>query len=241
MNKEQAMTDTLEVITKNNVAVAAVAQGRQRETTRMMRHTLVKLNGLYQHHLEDKDEVMDMDDDSHDGPSKRKRPTMACSHPIRSVPIERLNCSSDAFPSMFQRALLLSPEEENIPVIAAVVLFNLALSEHLVGASYNNSKKIASAYRFYNLAYQTIEEHKTKCPFEDLLVLAVVNNLGDTCSQLWQTKRSGMWFNCLAHILGMAASSSGKILPSIDEDDYMFFYLNSMMHQGNMLSAAPAA
>ena len=227
------MTTPLEVVQNNNFAAMAMVRNCHRETAVLMRRTLVKLNELYEIQ-ESKSEMM-MDIDNGDFPAK-----MPVSQPLQSVVVStRPNVSEDSFPSFFRRALLLSPEEESVPLIAAVVLYNLALSEHLLGSSLNNSKKISSAHRFYSLAYQIIEESKSKCAFEDLLVLAVINNLGDTSSQLYQSKRARKWFHCLGHILGMTCS--GKMMPAIQEDDYMFFYLNVMLHQNDIHMASPCA
>lgn len=221
------MISPQEVVTKNNMAVAALQQGRQGESTSMMRTALSKLNDIYQ---EAGTEVeMEIDGNK------------VTSRPLGSVRVAtpRSPDTNEPFPPFFRRALILSPEELNKPVIAAVVLYNVALSEHLIGFSLNNSRKIASAHMFYKLAYQIIDENKSKCIFEDLLVLAVINNLGDSCSLLYHTKKSKMWFRRLAQILGMTCGDA-TMAPALDEDDFMFFYLNAMMNQ-DMSNSASAA
>jgi hypothetical protein len=142
---------------------------------------------------------------------------------------------------MFRRAICLPVQEKRLPVVAAVVLYNLALCEHVLGC-FGASRRVVAALKFYKMSYQIIEENRHDFFLGDLLVLAVINNIADAAAQLHESKKSRRWFKFLARIIRAAsAASDGRILPALAEEDYVFFYINAMLRNHDMINVAPAA
>ena len=211
------------LVQENNLAVTALSYGYYEEAFRIMREATTKLNR--------------MPPPAENYFCQQRR----WSYPIQSSPVGPLcGAPEQENASMFRRAILLADQEDNVPVVASVVLFNLALCHHIMGTTFNVSKRIGVALRFYRMAYQIIEENRDFCVFGDLLLLAVINNIAESSAQLYEVKRAKKWFTFLSRILGVAATG-GRILPALGEDDYVFFYVNAMLHQGDTLTVSPAA
>ena len=90
------------------------------------------------------------------------------------------------------------------------------------------------------MSYQIVEENRKSCLFGDLLVLAVINNIAVCAAQSLELKTSRRWFDFLGRVLEAATSDDG-ILATLEEDDYLFFSLNVLLHQDIVLIASPAA
>jgi hypothetical protein len=218
------------IIGQNNQAVAALEHGRHRDALLLMRAATMELNDLYQ-------QGGAVEDDS----SRRQK----SSSPLRSGPVGlepgATEGDTDDCSSMFRRAICLSRREKRLPVVAAVVLYNLALCEHVLGC-FGASRRVVAALKFYKMSYQIIEENRQHISFGDLLILALINNIADASSRLHQMRKSRRWFKFLARILGVESSSSdGRIQPSLADEDYVFFYINAMLNNHEMSNAAPAA
>ncbi|CAB9500269.1 expressed unknown protein [Seminavis robusta] len=225
------------IIGRNNMAVVALQQGRHRDALGMLRTATMQLNELYQRG-EDDDEKVVMRTGA-DGKARVSCRSLRSCDIGTSGPAQSSNVDDDCL-SMFRRAIVLSRRETSLPVIASSVLYNLGLCEHVIGANLNISRKIVAALKFYKMSYQIIEENRHRCSFGDLLVLAVINNIADVSSTLQDSNKSRRWFKFLARILGVANSNS-RSLPALDEADYAFFYMNAMLHDGEMLNVAAAA
>jgi hypothetical protein len=217
------------IIGQNNQAVAALEQGLHRDALLLMRGATMQLNDLYQQG--------GAEDDSNMRP---KRSSPLRSGPVGSKPGDT-EYNADDCSSMFRRAIYLSRREKRLPIVAAVLLYNLAICEHVLGC-FGASRRVAAALKFYKMSYQIIEENRHNFCFGDLLVLALVNNIADASAQLQELRKSRRWFKFLSRMIGAASAvSDGRILPALAEDEYVFFYTNAMLYSNDMINAAAAA
>ena len=216
------------VINKNNLAAAALRQGHYRDALVVMREATVTLNSIHRRSdIRTRYPVRPMDSFP----------------PIQSSPVGPMHghpAIESGSSAMFRRAIILSQQEESVQVISAVVLFNLALCHHLIGTSLNSSGRICSALQFYKMSYQIMEENRHLCIFGDLLVLALINNIAEAWAQVCEVRKAREWFDFLSKILGVE-SDDQRSLPALDEEDYVFFYMNAMLHHGETMDIAPAA
>ena len=68
----------------------------------------------------------------------------------------------------------------------------------------------------------------------------ILDRKPQSISLLQDAEKSKRWFKFLARILGVADAET-RITPAVSEADYSFFYINAMLHEGDMLNAAAAA
>lgn len=223
------MLSPSDVCNQNNLAVAALRQGCYHDALHMIREATVKMNNLYR--------TAASGDSVRPGEIKE-------SYPIQSSPVGPMwgepTTADQSGSSIFRRAIVLCNQEDSVPAIASVVLFNLGLCQHLLGTKLNSSSRIDAALKFYKMSYQIIEENRRRYMFGDLLVLAVINNIAESLAQSVEVKHARQWFIFLSQILGVATADE-KVMPGLAEDDYVFFYINAMLHQGETLNVAPAA
>ena len=260
------------VIAKNNLAAIALENGRHGEALRLMRDATLKLNDWSTQSPQEDQTAATIATRKHED-----RQEIKTAFPLKSCPvglpvaheaggqeyavIRAAEDPDEACPTMYRRSILLSWQEVNMPVVAAVVLYNLALCEHLLGTRFNSPQRIASALKFYKCAYQLIEDNREASSFGDLLILAVINNIADCAAQSLENTTSQRWFDFLGRVLGTATThafggeddqdaeqndveegdTDRRILPTLDEDDYLFFSVNALLFQGSVLISAPAA
>lgn len=142
--------------------------------------------------------------------------------------------------SMYNRALVLSTEQDDFSLMvthqhrtSAIILYNLALVHHNIGIHFGISAALPHAVRLYEMALETIDQGANLVDVQKLL-LAILNNMGNIYTHLFQYEDTQRWLNNLRVVL--AASSSAMII----DEDYVFFFLNALF-QGKELCFAPAA
>ena len=160
----------------------------------------------------------------------------------------------------FNRALVLrSDEVRDQDVVFASVLYNIALVNHIRGVHQTRMQDrcFRAAKKLYQLASEIIQIHDDQSIFDDILFLALVNNLGHIQAPLGQTMEAQEQNDILRSIVGvgprrMPTKNSNVVKgeaptedevtmiykpPQVDEEDYFFFYLNALED----IVAAPAA
>ena len=142
---------------------------------------------------------------------------------------------------LFEGALLISDE---IPphLKSSVVLYNLALAHHLIGVKESASRKMMSAKRLYILALDLVKKHSQHDGSKDALLvsLAIANNLGEIhLQQSHALEEAKKCFSFAHKILTHLGSPSNARDPA--DDEFSFFYLNSMVRSIGAIVATPAA
>ena len=145
---------------------------------------------------------------------------------------------------LFQRALVVA-DETPVQLRSAAVLYNLALSQHLVGVLEGATRKVVAAKRLYLLALDLVKRHSQENGSRQALLvsLCIANNLGETYLQeLQDHKEANKCFSFAREILArVSASESFASAGDEAEDEYGFFYLNAMVRSTGSTIATPAA
>jgi hypothetical protein len=163
-----------------------------------------------------------------------------CAH-VNSVEInmqlEQADPADDDHMLVFNRAMVVSDSApKHVDVTLVSILYNLALVSHLVGLQTRSEARFRMALRFYGMAYEIIQRHDDKSIFDDLLILALVNNLGHTQRRLGNLDDAKRQSDFLRSSVGLG-SDPNSYSPQVNEIDYVFFYLNALEER----VSAPAA
>jgi tetratricopeptide (TPR) repeat protein len=137
--------------------------------------------------------------------------------------------------SMYSRAFLLvnSPANDiNYNLLVGVVLYNLALLNHLCGINQSKKCGLAKALKLYESVLSVIQQQPTGIDMYHL-TLAVTQNMGQIHSYLFHRNEAMACFECLRQLL----SNDNQLIP---EDDFAMFFVSAMF-QANELHLAPAA
>jgi tetratricopeptide (TPR) repeat protein len=130
---------------------------------------------------------------------------------------------------LYSRAFLLNCTTEE-PEVGAVLLYNLGLIFHKRG-------NLERAAKVYQLSLQVLRE-KHGSEVDEILILAVLYNLGHAYSQLFQPDKVCTCFNYLRKVLHDTSLEYGE--DALDSDEHSFF-LNILLLESNHLTLAPAA
>jgi hypothetical protein len=119
-----------------------------------------------------------------------------------------------------------------------VVLYNMALTHHLMGVRNANDQKknLKRSMRYYQMAMEVLRRNKD-IDQKKLMFLAVSNNMGNIYSHAFDTTRAQ---SCLDSMASVLEALSGD--PSTDMGDaYTFFHLNVVILFGQTAPAPAAA
>jgi tetratricopeptide (TPR) repeat protein len=155
-----------------------------------------------------------------------------------------MGCVHQALP-LYNRALVLSYKAEREEV-AAVVLFNLALIHHIRGISLRMSGHLENALKLYELAIKILQRHSGSMEellVDELLVFAIFFNLGHAQALLFCHAEASTSFDFLRHVLRKCdnTNTGSRGTYALQDDDLYFFFFNTMLVHGELLTLAPAA
>jgi hypothetical protein len=138
---------------------------------------------------------------------------------------------------MYGRALVLAHTKHSKDILTGVVLFNMALVNHARAIERGTSSLVSTALKFYGMAAAVIQKYNAANACDHWILLALYNNMAQI--YLSQSRsRSQELCTCLSNIKLLLASES--IANVVGDEDYYFFFMNSMLHRGEFV-AAPAA
>jgi tetratricopeptide (TPR) repeat protein len=163
---------------------------------------------------------------------------------VKSVEIKaqlkQADAADDDHLFFFNRALVLSNSAAKHGDVTPVsILYNLALVGHLSGLRTRCEARFRMALRFYGMAYEIIQNHHDQGIFDDVLIMALVNNLGHVQRRLGHLDEARKQAEFLRSVVGLGPSppSGSNYCPQVNESDYAFFYLNAL----EIRVSAPAA
>ena len=173
---------------------------------------------------------------------------------VRSVSSRELTCMSklsslnyreqQAF-SLYDRAFIIKSADEKVLLsetnrsrTLVVVLYNMALTYHLMGVRDANDQKknLKRSMRYYRMAMEVLGRNND-IDRKKILYLAVSNNMGNIYAHLFETTRAQICLDRMASTLEALYSD----IPSDMGDAYSFFHLNVVILFGQKEPAAPAA
>jgi tetratricopeptide (TPR) repeat protein len=228
----------MDIISVNNNAVDLLRQGSFRKAIPVFLSALRELHSIVG--VQKQDTNMDLDDDGSNLSSTSVRE-------VRSVPLgdalsylkPSIYQDQDAF-SIFDRAFLIDSSdltssiyssEEGQSLTAPVLLYNMGLAYQLLGmedlrSQHSNLKKAMKAYRMAAAIAKN-----------DLVSLAVSNNMGHIYSQFCDTQESQRCLDCLQAGLHVIQDSEVEI----HEDEFSAFQMNVLIMHGQKTVASAAA
>jgi hypothetical protein len=173
---------------------------------------------------------------------------------VRSVSSREVTCMSKvrsrnyreqhAF-SLYDRAFVVKSADEkgllsetNRSRTLVVVLYNMAVTYHLMGVRDANDQKknLKRSMRYYRMAMEVLGRNDD-IDRKKILYLAVSNNMGNIHAHLFETARAQICLDRMASALEALYSD----IPSDMGDAYSFFHLNVVIIFGQKEPAAPAA
>jgi hypothetical protein len=255
------------VIKLNNSAVAAMQQGRARESVELLREAIANLKNhfvlsrsplsfpssggtplphrrprlvsdasiephsdLTNDEEDDCFSAMEIDD-------KQNQPSLL------SVPVHAMTSShfstkeDDALVLFYNRAIIISPSEQDKELLTGVVLYNMALVNHCRAIKRNTSRLLTAALNIYEMAAASMQNSKDQSGTGDLLQMAIYNNLAQIHSIRFSTEDM---FECLSNTRTFLAATTDERENLVDDDDSNFFFMNTML-KSEELTLAPAA
>jgi hypothetical protein len=155
---------------------------------------------------------------------------------VLSVPVEAKSSPTeeDSLIVMYTRALIVFPDVKDRELITGVCLYNMALVNHRRALARKTSSLLSIAHKLYDMAASIMENKDSTRESEDMLLLAVYNNLAQIHSTFFSPDEMS---ECLDKIRSLLTAVTDE---TIDEDEYTLFFINSTL-QAEDLTSAPAA
>jgi hypothetical protein len=155
------------------------------------------------------------------------------------------NCREQHAFSLFDKAFVIKSADEKVLSsemyrnrTLVVVLYNMALTYHLMGIRDANDQKknLKRSMRYYRMAMEVLERNND-IDRKKIMSLAVSNNMGNIYSHLFETTKAQICLERMASALEAVYSDT----PGDMGDAYSFFHLNVVIVLGQKEPAAPAA
>jgi hypothetical protein len=266
--------NSFQVIKINNSAVAAMQQGRAKESIELLREAIASLKDHFlpnrsplvsssrgtplPHRRRERPRVvsdssietpsdlssslssLSFNDEDDDYFSAMKIDAKQDQPSLLSVPIYAKTSShfstkeDDAVILVYNRAIIVCPDEQDKELLTGVALYNMALVNHCRAIERGTSNLLTVALKIYEMAAAIINDSKIQSGTGDLLQLALYNNMAQIHTTNFDTREM---FTCLDKTRTFLAATTDE---SLHYDDYKFFFMNTMI-QIEELTLAPAA
>jgi hypothetical protein len=167
--------------------------------------------------------------------AKQNQPSLL-SVPVHAMTPSHFSTKEDAaLVLLYNRAISISPSEQDKELLTGVVLYNMALVNHCRAIERCSSKLLSAALNIYEMAATSMQDSMDQSGTGDLLKMAVYNNMAQIHSVRFSTEDM---FECLNMTRTFLATATNESL--VDDDDSNFFFTNTML-QIEELTLAPAA
>jgi tetratricopeptide (TPR) repeat protein len=166
--------------------------------------------------------------------------SISIDHPQSNAETNYLSTSPDNAFQFYNRAFALTSssikEEVHDSVMAAILLYNMALAYHSKAMRTCATKELYRALKLYRMSFDVLQDNsKISCDMVNLLLLALINNMGFIHSHIYDWDEMKNSYEVL-HSLFMATCD---ISNNLEAEDCMFFsYVLSPLQ---ISSVAPAA
>jgi hypothetical protein len=143
---------------------------------------------------------------------------------------------------IFDRALIVSIDEQDDGIISATILYNEALAHHVRGLlDQGKSEHYDKALQLYQAALllvltRSYSSARTFCHSVDLLILALLNNSAQIQAMFFHREGVAESLDYMRCILDAIAASSHH-----HKNRYSFFYTTALFCSEHLLNVAPAA
>jgi hypothetical protein len=215
-----------EVIEMNNNAVAVLRQGRYKQAIDLLRTAIAGLKDCVVEHNEEMDFSVS---------SVNKNQGTS---PILSVPLWTEDSFAQKHDSslifVYAQALVLAPVDHRRRVLIGVVLYNMALANHVRAIEKEKSGLLMAALKFYGMAEAIVRGQPDVDASGHWLLLALYNNMAQIYMSYSSSEKLHQCLGIIDYLL-----AADKIEQVLDADDYAFFLTNAMLQL--RVVAAPAA
>jgi len=141
-----------------------------------------------------------------------------------------MNHGHDSYLSIFDRVFSMSQEPASQDLVAAVVLFNIAVVRHTTGIQLGRSRLLGKAKSVYVMALNLLQGQAGKGNVPTVLLLAILNNLAELASHCHAIDEVRAYLECLRAILAEVTD--------LDEYTYTWFCRNAMLQEPTAAAAA---
>jgi hypothetical protein len=141
--------------------------------------------------------------------------------------------------SLYDRAFFIGNDENaDQDSVSSVLVYNLALVNHLCGIEKNDQTYLTKALKLYHMSL-TIGLQVDSAPLDaDVLIMALYNNIAHIHFHQFRIAETRSAMGEMRSLILESEHTS----PLLNEDDYSLFYLNAIFSQGILnLNSAPAA
>jgi hypothetical protein len=168
--------------------------------------------------------------------------SVSIDHPQSNSETNYLSTSPDNCFQFYSRAFVPTPssvngEEVNDCAMTAILLYNMALTYHSKAVRTGATKELYRALKLYRMSFDVLRENSDiSCDMVDLLLLALINNMGFIYSHFydWDEMKKSQ------EVLYSLFMASCDLSSSLEAEDCVFFsYVLSPHYQ--ISSTSPAA
>ena len=160
---------------------------------------------------------------------------------VQPVPILHDLLSRQEFPGSetvitpYEKALILSADEQSRETVSAVVLYNMALINHNRGIQRGRASLLKKALRLYRMSLEILFKSDFHSQDVNLLLLALFNNAAQIYAQRYDLAEMGYCLRCMREVLATEPDGPAS------EDKLSTFFMNTMFYPGEEITMAPAA
>jgi hypothetical protein len=135
----------------------------------------------------------------------------------------------------YSRVLAIVDGVQDKDLLSGVVLYNMALINHCRALELGISSLLSVALNLYKMAASVLERSRGVDPSNELVLLALYNNMAHIHAYQWSSREVRV---CIAKIRMLLSAVSAESF--IDQEDFHFFSVNTMLNIEDMY-LAPAA
>jgi hypothetical protein len=136
----------------------------------------------------------------------------------------------------YSRALTVCEDVEDKDLLTGVVLYNMALVNHCRAIQLGISSLLSIALNLYKIAATVLERNTGDVDASnELVLLALYNNMAQIHACQWSSQDVRVCIDKIRMLLSTVSAES-----FIDEEDFHFFSVNTLLHVEDM-NLAPAA
>jgi hypothetical protein len=135
----------------------------------------------------------------------------------------------------YSRALAIADDVQDRDLLTGVVLYNMALVNHCRAIEHGISSLLSISLNLYKIAATVLERSSYVDASNELVLLALYNNMAQIHAYQWSSPELRV---CIDNIRMLLSTVSAETF--IDEEDFHFFCVNTMLHVED-INLAPAA
>jgi hypothetical protein len=135
----------------------------------------------------------------------------------------------------YSRCLTIVDDVEDKELLTSVLLYNMALVNHCRAIELGISSLLSTSLNLYKMAASVLERSSDIDASNELVLLAIYNNMAQIHACQWSSQEAR---ECIDNVRMLLSTVSAESF--IDQEDFLFFSANAMLHVEDM-NLAPAA